>query len=199
MKTHGVILPEAWHRLALAGVTRLLLPIDLREQGFDTAQPAEGINGAWCRLGPKGFEWWGPRNADGRALLYQHGVICPYRPGDRLALRERCSEILEDSRTESTRVVYTDDVSDPTEFVWTPASRMPLRDCRCFYRVMDAEPVRITDLSDEVARECGFRHSVPGSSILRNPAEKLRSLWRSQRGRASDYWAWSVKVDREGK
>jgi hypothetical protein len=73
------------------GERRFWRAIDLRKQGFDTAQPHE--NATWCReieTKLSEWEWWGPINEDGRGLKYQWGVTCPYGgAGDRIILAER--------------------------------------------------------------------------------------------------------------
>lgn len=68
------------------GERRIWRAIDLRKQGFDTAQPHE--HATWCREVNGEWEWWGPINDEGRWLKYQWGVTCPYgKPGDRIWLK----------------------------------------------------------------------------------------------------------------
>ena len=70
------------------GERRFWRAIDLRKQGLGTAQPHE--NATWCRELNGEWEWWGPKDKWGHALLYQWRVKCPYgKPGDRIEVMER--------------------------------------------------------------------------------------------------------------
>lgn len=98
-----------------------------------------------------GVAWFhvGDRTYGGKRAFAEDG--CIYKPGDRMALLEpfqpmRCMP-------------------------WKPASRMPLRACRCFYRVLAVEPVRECD-----AWVWAVRPVEPANSGLN--------------------WAWAVRVER---
>ena len=173
MKTqiHCVTLPEARHHIALAGVTRLLLPMK--------PQPGRYF-GRWS--------WNGLETPSRAVMLSAMRAWCPYRPGDRLALREPWA---------SPRLNEFEYKLIGGDYHWQPPSK--LYACRCFCRVVEVEPVRIAEVSEEAALKCGFQHPIPGISVLRSPAEQLRSLWRSQRRRTADDWAWSVQVEKEEK
>ena len=166
MKAHRIILPAAQHEAALRGVDRLLLP--MREQPETDEVP--GV--VWFHVGDRTY--------GGKRVFAEDG--CPYKPGDRLALLERW-----DSYEDGRWFIYTQNHPDAERFVWRPASRMPLRACRCFYRVLAVEPVRPIVLSDADARAHGWD---------RWPA--MMAAWCRQNGDSSA-WAWSVKVEKESK
>lgn len=164
MKTHRITLPAEWHALALRGVSRLLLP--MRKQ-----------SGSVLDL----------KTMEARDVRFS---TCPYRAGDRLALREPWS-------TEDGPYIYRSNYKNPAwHWPWQPASRMPLAACRCFYRVASVEPVRISEISEEHARECGFEPNVNGWEDAAPQAVTLWTEWFT--GRVPD-WAWSVRVEKEAK
>lgn len=201
MKTHRIILPAEWHALALRGVSRLLLP--MRPQPVDPLGVA--IKGTSIRDGGSKAALW--------TLDRIH--ICPYRAGDRLALLEpwweyRSSEIhMIAWGNGGTRCLFGNGKFQdepqkeiggklwvPSDYdIWKrfPASRMPLDACRCFYRVASVEPVRISEISEAHARECGFEPNVNGWADAAPQAVTLWTEWFT--GRVPD-WAWSVRVER---
>lgn len=167
MKTHRIILPVPQHEAALRGVDRLLLPLDRAAKArlSEAGGPVIEANNYYTGAPERGLAWyWKERGCWNSTDPF----FPPYKRGDRLALLEPTSEVLDDSQCDSTRIVYQDQVN-PDEFEWTPPSRMPLRACRCFYRVLAVEPALQPKLSDQNAS------GVVGA------------------------WAWSVKVEKESK
>lgn len=173
MKTHRIILPAEWHALALRGVSRLLLPM--------RPQPVDPLGGA--------IKGTSIRDGGSKAALWtlDRIHICPYRAGDRLALLEPWD------RYEKEWFVYKEGYPEGDRYFWKPASRMPLAACRCFYRVASVEPVRISEISEAHARECGFEPNVNGWADAAPQAVTLWTEWFT--GRVPD-WAWSVRVER---
>lgn len=181
MKTHRITLPAAWHALALRGVSRLLLPMK--------PQPAE-IDGRliYC------FKLRKHGNAE---CVMQSGILVhdgPYRAGDRLALLEPWVRV--DGRY-ATQQEWEEDPASRLPQAFGYASRMPLAACRCFYRVVSVEPVRISDISEEHARECGFEdEKVNEFPPVRSAKSPLYEAWLAV-GRSGADWAWSVRVEKE--
>lgn len=122
MKTHRIILPRDLHQQALAGVGLMVLPMKVQPQ----TDEVPGV--VWFHVGDRTY--------GGKRAFAEDG--CQYKQGDRLALLEPVRLFYQEVAYEYD--MHYAELEDHYDAKY-PASRLPLRLCRCFYRVLAVETV----------------------------------------------------------
>lgn len=163
--------------------------VNLTKLGWNTEQPDCGST--WCRNTEVGWEWWGPVGDDGRALLYQHSVPCPYgKSGDRLWVRESHSV-----RPCNCCVRYKADENllDAGE-QWKPSIFMERRFSRITLEITNVRVERLHEISEQEAEAEGVTHDMEVYPTLRGVFARV---WEKINGKKhpweSNPWVWVIE------